>query len=127
MDILKQTRRHDVVFCRDGIIRISANIAKILDIQPGDCINIDADRGEYLLYIYHRASVVHPELAQYPAACHKAKANCRNMVTRCKTLANAILDIAGVQDFKAGFYCGEPVDKDQHRYLPIITRNPLAL
>jgi hypothetical protein len=53
--ILGTTRKADITFHKGGRINISAHIAKQLDLDNGDVIDIMMERGEYYLYVKHRA------------------------------------------------------------------------
>ena len=49
--ILQTTRRPDVSFFPSGKIDITARVARLLDMHPGDVIDIAIDGSEYLLFV----------------------------------------------------------------------------
>lgn len=68
--ILGNSRKHDVTFARNGKITISSRVSKLLDIQPGDCIDILADKkGEYYLTVAIRKQFA---VGRHEAVCYRA-------------------------------------------------------
>lgn len=55
-NLVSATRKHDITFHRSGRIDISARLAKLLSLAPGDSVMIAKDCGEYYIYVSHRAS-----------------------------------------------------------------------
>lgn len=49
--ILQTTRRPDVSFYPDGKIDITACVVRMLDMQPGDVIDVAVDGQEFLLFV----------------------------------------------------------------------------
>ena len=52
--LLQNSRRPDITFYPTGRIDITARIAKMLQLQPGDVINIASDGEEFILYVMLR-------------------------------------------------------------------------
>ncbi len=123
INLLEHTRRPDISFCRKrGTIRITAKVARVLALRPGDAINIAVHNGEYLLYAIHRVN----NISRFEAQCYPSKKDggmnyCANSVRLCRSL----LDALGVPDNKAAFLVGEAIDIYGTTYLPIITSHPL--
>ena len=77
--LLGNTRRHDITFCADGRIEISARVSKALGINPGDVIDIAVDDRGFEVYLY----VKHKN----PPGRHKAQCYVTNSRTkRCHSL-----------------------------------------
>lgn len=123
MKLLKNTRRPDITFYRNGAIRLTAGVIKLLSISPGDSINIAVDNGEYLLYSIHHEK--DDCFRRFEAQCYPSKRGglnfCANSVRLCRSLLAAI----GSSAMKAAFNVGESIEINGNTYLPIITLNPL--
>lgn len=119
-NLLHRTRRHDLTFCRDGRIHISARVARILGLAAGDAINIACDRhGEYLLYIQYKAG---DYLGNLTATCYPSKKGGRHFRANSKELCSALLEAANVSQERrqASFYAGAPMTIADKVYIPII-------
>lgn len=117
--LLENTRRHDITFHRNGFIRITARVVRLLQIQPGDCINIAVTDGEYLLFA-SRHSVGRHEAQCYPSK--KGSGNfCANSVRLCRNLFSSV----GITRNKVSFMAGEKIERSGTTYLPIITQLPI--
>lgn len=86
--ILDITRRHDVTFFPSGKIDITARVARIMELQRGDVIDIAIDGDEYYLFVRHRAQNV--------VGCHQAtvwptKERSHNFRCYSRRLCNAML------------------------------------
>ena len=131
--LLPNSRRPDVTFYPDGRIDITARIAKILELQSGDVIDVAAHYGEYLLYVRLRASgcVGRHEAQVYPSKRGKYKAN--NFRAYSKTICCAIRKAATVPGCKtAGESNPLRLPAGTHvtfgiygTAIPLITSNPL--
>ena len=119
--LVDRTRRPDISFSTDGIIRITARVARILSIRPGDSVSVSLSNGEYLLH-----SIRPSPYGRSEAACYPSKKGSRNLCAHSVRLCRAILDAAGVTHGRAAFFTGEPVSIAGLTYLPIITRNPIT-
>ena len=120
--LLEHTRRPDISFHRNGIIRIASRVARILSLRPGDAINIAVNDGEYLLYAVRYQNTNY----RYEAQCYRSKRGggenyCANSVRLCRALFNSV----GVKSERVSYMAGEAFEKNGVMYVPIITRQPL--
>lgn len=120
--LLEHTRRPDISFHKNGLIRIAARLARILSLRPGDTINIAVNDGEYLLY-----SLRHPKTEyRYEAQCYRSNRSggenyCANSVRLCRALFNSV----GVKSERVSYMVGEAIEKNGVTYVSIITLHPL--
>lgn len=119
--LLEHTRRPDISFHRNGIIRITARLARALSLRPGDAINIAVNDGEYLLHATRLPSAIGRHLAQ----CHPTKKGSANYCAHSVRLCRALLDELGIDAAGASFMVGEPCSRGGVTYVPIITLHPL--
>lgn len=120
INLLQHSRRPDITFCRNGRILITARVARILAIAPGDSINIAKDGREYLLF-----AVRHPaDIGRHIARCYPTNKNSANYCANSVSLCRTMLEIAGVSTNRVAFMTGEPQQSDTTTYLPIITHHP---
>lgn len=127
-DLVSNTRRHDVSFFQNGRIDITARVAKMLELQAGDVVNVSTDGYEYLLYIKHRAS--NTRGGSYEGTCYPtSRRNTRNFRAHSVNLCRAVIK-AVCPSYKE---VRLPVGNAYYSKLlgctvvPIITRNPLNL
>lgn len=119
--LLEHTRRNDITFHRNGMIRISSKLAKMLGLHPGDSINIMVDSNEYLLFAIHNDYTYGRNIAR----CFPSKTGGMNYCAQSVSLSRSFLEAIGCQKQKQSFMVGQPVILDQVTYVPIITLNPL--
>lgn len=123
--LLEQTRRHDITFNRNGRILITARVARLLDLRPGDCINIGIDNGECLLYVSRLDSPVGRHVAQ----CYPTKRNSRHFRASSVELSRRFLNFANVHEDQVSFMIGNRICKSINGhvavFLPIIYKMPL--
>jgi hypothetical protein len=116
--ILGNSRKSDIIFYRSGQIDITVRIAKSLNLQSGDVIDIMCDRNEYYLYVKHRA----PLIGRHEGTAFPSKAKGNHFRAWSKSLCSAILQeckIAG----KVRLRVGEPIELGIYgTALPIITQ-----
>ena len=117
--LLENTRKPDITFNRNGQIRITARIARILSISTGDVLNISIDNGEYLLYIKKNL------IGRHEAQCYPSNRRGHNFVANSAKLSRSLLDSCNIKSDRASFMIGEPIIKDEAVYCPIITQKPL--
>ena len=86
--ILGNSRRPDVTFYSDGRIDITSRVAKMLQLEEGDAVDIGVHEGEYYLYIRNRHSCI---VGKHEAQCFASKKNSFNYRTYSKKLCSAIL------------------------------------
>jgi len=106
----KTTRRPDISFFRNGRIDITARLAKEINLQPGDVIDIAVEGDEYLLHVRHKAQEV---IGRHEAQCfptNKWPKRTHNLRAHSKRLAEAVLDICGSDNARlnAGQPCQHP-------------------
>lgn len=118
--LLENTRRHDITFCRNGIIRITARVARILDISPGDSINIAFSNGEYLLFATRH------KVGRHEGRCRPTKKGSGNFCANSARLCRSLFEALGLACDKASFMAGEKVELADTVYLPLITHMPLC-
>lgn len=120
--LLELTRRPDITFCRNGRISITARVARMLSLHPGDSINIAFHLGEcYLLSVRHPNAV-----GQHIAQCHRTKKGSNNYSASSVQLARLMLDKCGITKDKASFAVGLPEDNNYgETIVPIIYKDPL--
>lgn len=121
INLLEHTRRSDISFSRNGTIRITARVARVLSLCPGDTINIAVSNGEYLLHSTHLVN----NLGRHEAQCYPTKKSSDNYCANSVRLCRALLDSVGVMADKAAFMVGESFERESITYVPIITLNPL--
>lgn len=122
INLLEHTRRPDITFCRNGRILITARVARILSLRPGDTINIARDNnGEFLLFATHYENAIGHHVAQ----CYPTKKGSRNFCANSVSLCRSIFQASNVSGQRAAFMAGEPVVRNYSTYVPIITRRPL--
>lgn len=135
--LLEHTRRPDISFNRNGTIRITARVARILSLCPGDTINIAVSNGgnpdqpahgatrtspaEYLLYATHHVN----NTGRHEAQCYPTKTGSKNFCANSVRLCRSLLDSVGVKADKASFMIGEAFERGDTTYLAIITRQSL--
>lgn len=119
--LLEHTRRPDITFCRNGRILITARVARILSLRPGDTINVACLDREYLLYAVRHDNNVGRHVAQ----CYPTKKRSRNYCANSVELCRSMLSIAGVSTDRVSLMAGEPITRNETVYLPIITQCPL--
>lgn len=120
--LLEHTRRPDISFSRKrGLIRITAKVARILALRPGDSINIAVSNREYLLHAVHRVN----NIGRHEAQCYPTKKGSDNYCAYSVRLCRALLDSVGVKDDSVAYMVGEAFVRGDTIYIPIITQLPL--
>lgn len=115
--------RPDISFHRNGIIRLTAKVVRLLNLCPGDFINIAAIESEYLLHASHRAQEIDSEALG--ARCYPSKRGENNFCANSARLCRSLFSVIGVNAHKVSFKVGTPMAINGTTYLPIITRRPL--
>jgi hypothetical protein len=119
--LLEHTRRPDVSFSRNGTIRVTARVARVLSLCPGDALNIAITNGEFLLHAVHISN----SFSRHEAQCYPSKRGSGNYCANSVRLCRALLDAVGVNSNKVSFMVGQAVDRGGIIYVPIITLHPL--
>lgn len=120
--ILGSTRRAEITFFRTGRIDITARIARAIDLQPGDVIDIFQDGSEYYLHVALKACAA---LGRHQARCHPTKPHSHHYRAWSRTLARAVLSLCGSPRV-APLAAGEPVIIQNYLAIPIITRKVIS-
>lgn len=119
INLLSHTRRPDISFSRNGTIRITARLARILSLHPGDAVNIAVSGGEYLLH----ATRVTDNIGRHEAQCYPTKKGSANYCANSVRLCRALLDVVGAKADKVDYMAGEAFERGGTTYVPIITRH----
>jgi len=119
--LLEHTRRPDISFSRNGTIRITARVARILSLRPGDAVNIAVSNGEYLLHVSHLSN----NIGRFEAQCYPTKKGGNNFCANSVHLCRSLLDSVGIKADKAAFMVGEAYENGNKTYVPIIILHPL--
>lgn len=92
--LLGNTRKPDVSFFKDGHINITARVAKTLNIEEGDVIDILKDGKELYLYVKAKSKDV---VGLHMNRCRSTRPEkgYRNFRTNCKRLCDAIFQLCG--------------------------------
>lgn len=90
--LLGNTRKPDISFFKDGHINITARIAKSLNIEEGDVVDILKDDRELYLYVKAKSNDL---VGLHTNRCRstRRKEGYRNFRANCKRLCDAIFEI----------------------------------
>lgn len=122
--LLEHTRRPDITFWRDGRIYITARVARLLSLRPGDALNIAVRDGEYLMHAIHLHNAIgHHEAQCFPTNKRKGRGN--NLRANSVRLCRILLNSSGITADRASYMIGEAFVQDSVTYVPIITLHPL--
>lgn len=120
--ILSNTRRPDITLHASGLIDISAHVAKLLSLHPGDVLDvIDCGDRELYLYVKFRAPVV----GRHEATCFPSHSGGRHTRAWSRRLCLAIMQVGGYTGAKLPLAVGDPVTLRGEAALPIIYKHPL--
>lgn len=100
--LIKQARRPDVKFFRDGRIYITARVARDIGLEDTDAIDVACDNGKYYLYVARKKAP-----GGYVARCHSMKKGSRFMRCNSRDITDGILKAVGVKD-RAYLLAGNP-------------------
>lgn len=89
------SRRPDITFHRDGRIDITSRISAMLELHPGDIIDLCNDGNEWYLYVRYKVGTYagKHEAQVYPT--NKGKHSCHNFRAYSKRITDTVLDISG--------------------------------
>ncbi|MDE6276835.1 MAG: hypothetical protein K2M06_01865 [Muribaculaceae bacterium] len=119
--ILQHSRHPDITFNRNGMIRITTRVARILQLRPGDSINISVSDGEFFLF-----AVRHSRLeGRFHAKCHLTNRGYHNFCCYSAQLSRAVIDAVSPAKARVALLVGEEFVRNGILLLPIITRCPL--
>jgi hypothetical protein len=119
--ILGNTRKPDLSFFRDGHIDITARVAKGINIEEGDIIDILKDNRELYLYVKTKNKDV---VGLHTGRCRstKHKMGCRNFRVNSKRLCDAIFERCGNPE-RVQLAAGESFEMPNVGFVvPLITR-----
>lgn len=120
--ILGNTRKADIIFNASGKIDITARVAKTLELQPGDVVDIMHSNEEFYLYIKHHA----PVDGRHDGTAIQTNQRGNHFRVQSKALCTAILQECKA-DKKVKLRVGETVAlADGEKAISIITRNILV-
>lgn len=119
--LLEHTRRPDISFSRDGTIRITSRVVRVLSLRPGDSINIAVSEGEYLLHAIRHTDGI----GRHIARCFLSKRGGNTLCAQSVALCRALLDAVGISGNHASFMAGQAIERAGVKYIPIITLHPL--
>lgn len=123
--LLDKSRRTDIRFNPNGRIDITAHIAKSLQLQSGDVIDIAHYNGEYYLYVRYRAKQYfgRHEATAYPTKIGLHRSN--NFRAYSKQLCDSICRVCNCADGRLALFSGKPLTIQQLGIaIPLITLNP---
>lgn len=120
--ILAKTRRPDITFHKSGRIDIASYIARLLNIQKGDVIDIAVTDGEYYLFVPTHCGCGRHEGVCFPSNNRAKKTN--SFRAHSTRLCRSILAVAGSNE-KACLPCGELCELSIGKAVPIIVKNDL--
>lgn len=124
--LLGIVRRSDVIFRDNGRFDLTARVVRLLDISPGDVVDVLSDGCEYYLYVschVEGASYSRFEAQVFPSKPNGGGLHFRGSSSR---LCRAILSVCNAVG-KAALPCGEVIiDQQGRRLLSIIIHLNLA-
>lgn len=123
----KSTRKADVTFFQSGRIDITARVVKLLDLQPGDVIDIAVSGSEYLLYVRTKAAnVVGRHAGEVRTTKYYSDSRYSlNFRAWHKQLCQHMREVCPGTGYPLYLPCGNPRQQDGRIVLPLITFNPL--
>jgi len=122
VSLLGNSRRPDISFYRDGHINITARVAKQLQLQAGDVIDIAYHLGEYYLYVRAKGEQL---IGKHKAQCYPTKQGSHNFRCHSSKLCQSIMQISGATD-AAKLPTGQYVVRNGCPAVILIVRNNLS-
>ena len=115
--LLKTSRKHDIAFYASGRIDISAHLARLLSLAPGDVVDIVEENREWYMCVKLRSgNYAGRHEGKVYATTRRGKGTFR---TWSRTFAAAALKASG-QTARLRCPCGEVVERDGKVYVTII-------
>ena len=93
--LLGNSRRPDISFHKNGRIDITARVAKKLNLQTGDVIDVAFDGVEYYLYIQHKSNEL---IGKHESQCFPTKRGSNNFRAYSARLCRNIIDLSDAED-----------------------------
>ncbi len=87
----RNSRRPDVSFHNTGRIDITARVARLLDICPGDVIDVACEGGEFYMFVSHKAAEVQ---GRHEGQCYPTKQHSHNFRAHSKRLCMEVLKLS---------------------------------
>ena len=117
--LLDTHRRPDIIFRPNGRIDITAKVATLLSLKPGDAINVWKEEDEYYLYVARRSADSNSR-----AICRQVNKGSNFLRVWSTPLASAIIKLSGKKE--AHLTVGESVNLPMFgKAIHLITRNNL--
>lgn len=88
------SRKPDVSFYKNGRIDITARVARIIGIAPGDVLDVAFDGGEYYMFVREKANAC---IGRHEAQCWPTKKGFHNYRAHSKRLCTAIMKLSNAQ------------------------------
>jgi len=122
---LKSTRKPDITFYRGGRIDICSRLARQLNLEEGDVIDIASEKGEYLLFVRHKAENA---IGRHEARVMAANKGTNNLRTYSRRLSDAMFKVSRGSEERIALRlaAGLPTEIAEIGIaVPLITHNPL--
>lgn len=100
------TRQADLIVSNNGVLGITARVARMLSLEPGDVVDLAVDGVECYLYVRHRHGEIHGRHEGAAKPTSKCKKVCRNMRVHSVRLCRMLLRLCHRTD-KARLMVGE--------------------
>ena len=129
--LLPHSRKPDVSFYPDGRIDITARIAKELNLQQGDVIDVLTQGWKFLLYVRLRGTET---TGRHEAQVYRTKQNSNNFRAYSRTITDVILEDCSSWsrnhsmrvESAARLPAGKTVNLENYgKAVPISTHNPI--
>lgn len=116
ISIIDKHRKHDFIFRDNGIIDVSAHVARLLKMSRGDVVDIVSNDGELYITVTHKNSADNGRyFGRVYATCHG-----KGTFRLCsKDMARRVLDMAREEN-KLRCPAGEIVEHEGNKYVTII-------
>lgn len=120
--IVGATRKMDVSVYPTGKIELSAHVVRQLGCSEGDTVGLLKDGVERYLCVLRKSGV-----GRGCTRVCRVNSGSRFMRIWSKELAEALyMELNITPNSKVSLYCGEPVDTEHGKAIPLITKNPIV-
>jgi len=93
--VVGNSRRADLTFRRNGQIDISAHVAKLLNLQNGDVVDVIQSYDETFLSVVQRSGDI---LGRHEGTCCQSNPHGKHFRTYSKKICKYIFDLCGCDD-----------------------------
>lgn len=107
-NLVSTLRKHDLTVYRTGRIDISAHLASLLSLSPGDSINVAKDGNEFYIYVAHRASSSN---RQFRSRVFRSSSGGASFRLQFKLLARRLMSECGFNGSVMRIPAGSPLAK----------------